>query len=488
MKLRFFLLLILNFWLILHASCQNSVQEVIHTFSELPELKNASISFKVVNLESNIVIAHLNEDLSIPSASTAKLFATAAAIELLGGDYKPQTKIYMEGKLDSLGTLNGNIWIKGEGDLSLGSKYFEKNSFENIVLKKWLDTLQKIGIKSIKGSVIADGSAFEYQGVPNGWSWEDMGNYYGAGPSGICIYDNTLRFFFDSGSTSGSKTIFVGTKPKVHGLTFQNFIMAEKVTGDKAFVYGAPYTSERFGTGFIPLNQKSFEVRGSLPDPEFQLACDFTAFLKSSGINISGEAKSIRKNDLFSVKRYTSDFKLLYVNQGAPIKEIAKITNLKSVNMFAEGLVCLIGYHLTGIGSTPQGLKQMEKFFNQKESFDGLFLEDGSGLSRSNGISASHFCSLLKIMAESDNYNVFSSTLPIAGVNGTISSLCKGQPGQGRIMAKSGSMNRIKSYAGYVNSKSGKKLAFAFTVVNFIGSSHSLVEKMEKVLNVMATY
>jgi D-alanyl-D-alanine carboxypeptidase/D-alanyl-D-alanine-endopeptidase (penicillin-binding protein 4) len=91
-------------------------------------------------------------------------------------------------------------------------------------------------------------------------------------------------------------------------------------------------------------------------------------------------------------------------------------------------------------------------------------------------------------MSESKNGTIFFGTLPVAGRSGTLTNLCKDQPGQGRIVAKSGTMNRVKSYAGYVNSKSGKKIAFAITINNYTSSSSAVTDKIEKLLNVLAVY
>ena len=95
---------------------------------------------------------------------------------------------------------------------------------------------------------------------------------------------------------------------------------------------------------------------------------------------------------------------------------------------------------------------------------------------------------LLKAMSVSKNYDAYLKTLPVAGKSGTLAGLCRDQPGQGRIIAKSGTMDKIKSYAGYVNSKSGKKIAFAIVVTNFTTSSSNVVGKMESVLNALAVY
>lgn len=467
---------------------QNSVQKALNTFIALPEFNHSGISFYAIDLGTGEKIAEHNPKLALPSASTAKLFSTASALELLGPNYRPETRLYIDGKIDTDGTLNGNIWIRGGGDVTLGSDYFTEDGHEKDFLKTWSDTLQKLGVKAISGAIIADGSEFGYAGNPKGWSWNDMGNYYGAGASGITIFDNMLKFTFKTGATVGSKTEIISTWPNVPGLVFHNYATSQNVSGDHCFIFGGPYSLDRFAEGSLPLNRSKFIVKGSLPDPEFQLAYELYNQLLSDGVTAKEGAKSARQLDLIQKNRYTASYTLLFSHKGKTVQEIANLTNLKSINLFAEGLLCLVGYKMTGNGSTEEGLKQIEKYWATKFSFDGIFLNDGSGLSRSNGISSSSFVDLLKAMSVSKNYDAYLKTLPVAGKSGTLAGLCRDQPGQGRIIAKSGTMDKIKSYAGYVNSKSGKKIAFAIVVTNFTTSSSNVVGKMESVLNALAVY
>jgi D-alanyl-D-alanine carboxypeptidase/D-alanyl-D-alanine-endopeptidase (penicillin-binding protein 4) len=469
-------------------NAQNAVQNAINLFATSPEFINAGISFQAIDLTTGNQIAAHNPNLALASASTTKLFSTASAIELLGADYRPETRLYIDGVIEKDGTLKGNIWIRGGGDMTLGSKYFHSEGNQKYFLLKWADTIKKLGIKTITGSVYGDGSEFGYFGVPDGWNWSDMGNYYGAGPSGICVFDNMLKLVFKTGSSVGAKTELLHTFPTVQNLVFHNYTTSDNVSGDHSFIFGGPYSLDRFSNGSLPLNQTSFEVKGSLPDPEFQLAYELTQQLNSFGIVVYEGAKSVRQQNQVVKNRYQASYKLIYTNKGQKISDIATLTNMKSINLFAEELVCLVGYKMTGNGSTEEGLKQIEKYWAEKFSFNGLNLTDGSGLSRTNAISAAHYCNLLKAMSLSKNHSIYFSTLPIAGKSGTISGLCKDQPGAGRIVAKSGTMSRIKSYAGYINSKSGKKIAFAITVSNFNNSSNDVVDKMEKVLNALAVF
>ncbi len=465
---------------------QNPVQQAIDALKKDPEMEHAAISFLVTDAGNGDRIAELNPSASLPTASTTKLFSTAVALEILGSEYRPSTRIYLFGVLKD-GILNGDLVIRGGGDVSLGSRYFNEQGKEDSFLKTWCDTLKSLGVQQITGDIIADGSAFGYEGVPEGWAWADIGNYYGAPPSGISVYDNTLRFYFRTGGKPGSAAELIGKWPEIPQLKFTNGIKAADVTGDNSYITGGPYAFERSASGSLPLNAARFEVKGSHPDPEWQLAYDLKRNLIREGVQIQGDAFGIRTKPN-NVPNYETQGRLVYTHYGKSIQEIANLTNLKSVNLFAEGLLCLVGYHLTGRGTTTEGIIQLEEHLNTRFSLHGLVIKDGSGLSRNNGISAAHFIQLLKTMYQSPQFESYYKTLPVAGKSGTIASLCKGGSGEGRIHAKSGSMSKIRSYAGYVQSKSGKTLLFSITLNNFTCSGSAAAKKIENVLNAIAAY
>ncbi len=467
---------------------QNNIQTALATFVNDPTLKHASVSFHLIDLETNKTVASNNSQLILPTASTAKLFSTATAIEVLGPNFRPETRLYIDGAIDSNGVLNGNLWVRGGGDPALGSKYF--NSEDNLTsfFSTWVKKIKDAGIKTISGSVIADASEFGYNGAPGGWNWDDLGNYYGAGPSGLTIYDNMVRLKFKTSATANQPTTLVSMQPTVPGLVIHNYVLSSKKRGDNSYIYGAPYSMDRFATGTLPINQSEFLVKGSLPDPEMQVAYEFTQFLQANSIGIKGEVKSARRMEISSSEGDYSARQLIYTHKGPKLIDIIKITNHKSVNLFAEHMVSLVAYHKTGDGSTEKGLEIMEALWATRINAAEIHLNDGSGLSRSNAISAKNFTSLLAYMNKSKNKDAFFNSLPISGESGTLKYVCRNQSGHGKIHAKSGTMTRIKSYAGYIHSTSGKKYAFAIVVNNQEGSTRNVKKKMEVLFNKIATF
>ncbi len=464
----------------------NSVQKALNNFVQLNDLKGAAISFEVVDLNSGSQVALYNQQMGIIPASTVKLFTTATAIEYLGPYHKPVTRLYYTGKISSEGILDGNIIIRGGGDPTLGSRFYSKAGEERAFLYEWTKAIKELGIIQINGHVMADASDFGYDGAPAGWTWGDMGNYYGSWASGLSIFDNMTYLHFNTTTTSGDTSELYCIEPHVPGVEMDNRVHSGNVKGDNAYVFGAPYSKDWFVEGQLPLGKTNFKVKAAIPDPEELMSMEFTSALKKAGIGVKYHYQTMRKS-ISSKDLYYKDAKLIMEYQGKDVNNIAHWVNQKSVNLYAEHLLCLIGLKRYGKGNTSNGVSAVFEFWKGKIDATTLRLTDGSGLSRNNAVSANHFVQLLKYMNEKGNKE-FEKTLPIAGKTGTLASMCRGQAGDGRVVAKSGTMSRIKSYSGYVNTKTGKKLAFALIVNNHTNSSAALTKQIETLFNAMASY
>ncbi len=460
---------------------QVKLDSVFNAFRKDKALQFSSISFLVKDLDTDSTLLSFNDSILNIPASTVKLFSTASAFEILGKDYRPKTNFYIDKFPDTSGVVESNIFIKGAADISFASQYFSTN--QDKALLQIVDTLKKSGIKVIRGNFVGDSRAFGYNGAPDGWSWGDLGNYYGAFPSGLSIYDNTVKFQFYVG-VSGTKPILVSTYPEIPNLVLKNHLLAANGVGDNSRIYGSPYSYERSIHGSLSANNKTFKVLGSLPDPELQFLQDLKLKCENNGIIIDGNVISCRSYKDTSLIDYKKK-KNIYTHLGAPVKEVAYWTNLKSLNVFAESLASWVGYEKSGCGTTEYSIKLIQDFWKDKIYVGGLNLTDGSGLSRTNRVSARTFYSLLKYMYYSKNKDEFINTLPVIGKTGTLETLCKGQCSQGNIQAKSGTMKGVKSYAGYVTTQSGKKLAFAIIVNNFSCGNNAIMKKLEPLMNAM---
>lgn len=482
---RFALLILLLFIGIETYAQKERVENYVSEFVNDQDFDHASISITIRDHDGNIIGGE-NSYTSLPSASTAKLFATASALEILGPDYKAKTRIYIEGEVSSEGILNGNIWIRGGGDPTLGSKYFSDASQKDKFINEWVKAISAKGIKGIKGAVIADASEFGYLSTPDAWTWNDMGNYYGAGPSGLTVFDNTVEYHFKTNKYNGGSSEITEFSPPVPGLRVINNVTSANISYDNSYIYGAPYSLDRIATGSLPMGRSEYIVKGSLPDPELTVGELLYDALLDEGITCQEITRSMRT--MPNLKPSYDKMTLIHTEYGKTLKEIIKLTNYKSINLFAEHLVCLIAYEKGMIGSVNNGIEYISNYWKSKIDTKGLYLTDGSGLSRSNGISSSHLTDLLQYMQDKSKYaKEFYASLPVSGESGTLRSLCRNEKGHGKIHAKSGTMNRIKSYAGYIESSTGKHFTFAVIVNNFEGSVSSVKKNMEVLFNGLST-
>ena len=489
-NLKHITLLILFICLIAAVQAQhktNSIDVAISALAKDFSLKNASISFVVKDLDSSVIISEYNPNLSLPSASTMKVVTTAAALDILGSYLKFETKIMYDGYIDSNNVLQGNIYIKGGGDPTLGSKYFKEKY--GLFLSSWVGQIAKLGIDSIAGSVIGDASLFSDEYVASTWSWGDIGNYYGAGVSGLTIYDNTVKFEFSSGPSAHDSTFVDCFYPYTPDLIIDNKVKASNTKKDLAYIYGGPNNPTRTVTGTIPKGQVGYMVKGSTHEPAYVTAFELESALWEYGISVGGNATTIRRMKS-SGNYFESERKAIFITKSPTVGQIVYWTNLISNNLYAEHLLKHIGVKKYGDGSVFSSTLAVTKYWSSKGiDMTGFYMNDGSGLSRSNAITASQLVEVLAYMKLKSKYSKsFLSSLPVAGKTGTLRSIGKKTKIAGNLKAKSGTMTRIKSYAGYVKSASGRNLAFAIVINNHNCTSFQIKKKLEIVMVALGNY
>jgi D-alanyl-D-alanine carboxypeptidase/D-alanyl-D-alanine-endopeptidase (penicillin-binding protein 4) len=464
----------------INAQTSKDVRLAIQKMAADKDLKNASISFYAYDLDSNKIVAGLGANKSLVPASTMKLITTATVLELLGPGKRFSTTIKYSGEIDTNCVLNGDIYIKGGGDPCLGSERVSKHYRDFI--PKWANEIIKLGIDSINGRVIGDASIFADQMIPSTWIWADLGNYYGAGPCGLSIYENKCKLELKSGER-GDSTEITCVYPFIPNLNFNNYVKGMITHKDQSYIFGGPYQENRTIKGGIPVNSKNFMVRGSIPDPAYLTAFELDMELRSMGIKLSNPATTIRKSKSEGRSFEKSKKHTITTKYSPKLIDIIKLTNFHSINLYAEHLMNQIGRYKYKSGDTGSGTQATTLFWKSKKlDIDGMSIYDGSGLSRFNAITAKHLVGVLKHMNQSKNKELFMTSLPVAGKSGTMRNMCKGTVASGKVRAKSGTMTRIKSYAGYVTTKNKKNIAFALIVNNFNCTSFQMKKKIEKIM------
>lgn len=448
------------------------------------DLEHAVWGVNVLDAKTGKVITGYNDHISLTPASTLKVVTTAAALGILGEDFRYETKLEHDGVFDTVtGILKGNIYIKGGGDPSLGSALF-RNRKDSLITDIWAALLHIKGIRQVEGRVIADASVFEDEMIPSTWIWGDIGNYFGAGASGLTFMDNKYTLFYKSGK-AGDTTSITKVWPEVPGLTVTNYVRAGG-SSDNAFIYGAPYVFSRYVTGTIPPGRTNYEVDGAVPDPPLLCAQMLEDALKRAGIAITANASTVRilklEGRYVKVKRTT-----LHTHYSPPLEKIVYYTNLKSNNLFAEHLLKTIAWKKTGFGNDSEGRKAVVNYWASKGvDVKGLFMSDGSGLSRANAITAAQLSNILRIARNETYFPAFYNSLPVAGRSGSLGSLCVGTCAENNLRAKSGYINRARGYTGYVKNKKGDEVIFSMIANNYDCSPTEMKKKMERIMVLIA--
>lgn len=461
-------------------SFSQPINEFIATMKNEAELKNASLGLSVLDASTGNTLCDYNGTTSLTPASTMKIITTASALQLLGKDFRYETILQHSGSFDkTTGVIDGDLVIRGSGDPSLNSEYFRKAEDTFMVVNKWAAALKEKGVKKITGKLVLDVSCFEEE-LPGTWVWGDIGNYFGAPAYGLSYNDNKFYIVFKPAAKAGDSVCVNKTVPCIDGLCFQNTVKAGGHE-DNAVVYHAPFSNNITIHGTLPASTRPQSIEASLPDPSLLLAKHLRLALAGAGIELKYD--ETRKVTAYNKKEYTAARSNLYTYRSPTLEKIIYFTTLHSNNMYAESIFKTMALKKGGWGSTWQGMTTLNNHLKSK-GFDpsGLFINDGSGLSRSNAVTAEHLSKILYMMhADSLTRAPFYNSLPVAGVSGSLRSLGKGTPLEKNFRAKSGYITRVRSYAGYMKTKAGKEVCVSLIINNFNGSPSETRKKMEEI-------
>lgn len=392
---------------------------------------------------SNEEVYAYQPDLLLSPASTMKTLVTRAALEMFGPDHQFETEIWKQGTVVS-GKLNGNIVIRGYGDPTLGSPNFKKQN----VLADWTLILKNAGINSINGKIILDEAYFSGEPLAGTTPIEDGGNYYAAGAHGLNYLDNTSELTLSSGNVTGSEVKLLEVNPAIPGMEFVSEVQASDNKEDYAYIFGQPFDQRRYIRGTIPKGRKAFTIKAAMSHPAESLGAAFVDLLNSKGITVSDGWEVVKENSVIT------DEDLLHTEKSPPLSEIIYYTNRKSINLYAACLLKHIGMKVSGVGSFESGQQAVKTFWQSKGmNVSGLQIEDGSGLSRSNNLTARQLAFVNTYIGEAKEAEYLRSLRPFEG--------------RGTLLVKSGYINRVRAYTGRTTLQDGREVAFALIINNY---------------------
>jgi D-alanyl-D-alanine carboxypeptidase/D-alanyl-D-alanine-endopeptidase (penicillin-binding protein 4) len=405
-------------------------------------------------------------------ASDAKLFTTALALATLGPAYRVRTTVSTNGMLDANGVLSGDLILNGRGDANLSNRKFpyekkvERDGPSEKALAALADAAVARGVKEIDGGVIADDSLFQQERFPSGWTVDDMLWSYGAAVSAIAVNDNTFTLELRPGSLAGDPATYA-VDPASDFYTIENLILTgPRGTEEKLAAAREPGSRLVRVSGTIPAGAPPRRLTIAIEEPAEYAARLLARLLEARGVQIRGVARARH----FGGSSDPAAETVLAERLGEPLAEEIRQVNKNSLNLHAELLLLLAGHEALGLHSREDAVKFAEDFYRNAGVADGdTVLSDGSGLSRRDLVTPRAIVQLLIYAAAQPWGEIYRSSLPVAGVDGTLSERMKNTAAEGRIFAKTGTVEHVVALSGYATTVHGAHLIFSI-----LGNNSSL--------------
>jgi len=446
---------------------QSRIQNIEKAFNNLlndEQAKHAIASLCVLDANTGKTLFARNEQVGLATASTLKTITAATAFSVLGKDFQFQTTLAYSGNITADGTLKGNLIIIGSGDPTLGSWRYQNK--ENAVLTQWVAAIKSAGIKKIEGAIIGDDRIFGTQTTPEGWVWQDIGNYYGAGTSGLAWRENQFDIHLKPGSSTADEVKIVKTVPATPYVQIVNELKTgSSGTGDRSYAFLPPYSNVAYLRGSWGMGITKTAISVALPDPAFDCAYRLQDTLKRLGINTNQQATTTRLMVLNNQSIPVATQKISTISSPT-LSEMAYWFLKKSINLYGESLLKIIALKSGKEATTAKGAETEVAFWTNKGiEKSALNIIDGSGLSPGDRVTTAAMANVLfQAQKESwfpDYYKAF--------------------PEYNGMKIKSGTINDVSAFAGYHTDAAGNKYIVVININNYSGSG--INKKLFKVLD-----
>jgi serine-type D-Ala-D-Ala carboxypeptidase/endopeptidase (penicillin-binding protein 4) len=447
-----------------------ALQRDLGAIFESPEFERTLWSVLVRPASSAVNLYSLNSSKLVMPGSNMKILTLAAAADRLGWDFQFDTRVVATAPIDS-GTLRGDLFIVGSGDPTISER-----SDEQGILRALAQQIRNGGIRRIEGRIVGDDDALDDQGLGDGWAWDNLPYGYSAPVTALEYNEGSVDLVVTAGASAGDP-VAIGVRPEGGGLEIDNrLVTADETAAGALTLERAPGSAHLIIRGQIPARAAPFVRTASVDNPTRFFAAAFSRALSEAGVQVD---QGVMDMDDLLPKPDLTAARTLAARRSPPLAQIATSMMKVSQNQYAELLLKTTG----GRQAERDRLKGMGV------ADDSYVIADGSGLSRYNYVTGETIVKILQdVLRRPSDAAAFPATLPIAGRDGTLARRLSGTAAEGRVRAKSGTIDNVRAISGYVEDADGEQLVFSIIANNFAVPTSQIDAAADKALIRLATF
>lgn len=399
------------------------------------------VSIHVRDASTGERIAELNEATPRSPASTIKVLTTFAALDMLGPAYTWKTHAYLNGKLAN-GVLNGDLVLVGGGDPFMTSDRWWS----------FVQNLRELGLAKITGDIVIDNTHFAPINENRGGFDAQPYRSYNVIPDALMVNFQTSRFTITASPQRARPMITVNPLPANLTITNQLTSGAGRCGGyNRGVSFNTPVDDSNtiIVSGVLPAACGTYSINRAIMSPADYAYGTFRTFWTQSGGAIDGGLR---------IASLPAEATRFYTHDSISLAEIIRLVNKFSNNVMARTLLLTLGAEKLGVPTSAEsGRTAIRAWLDERRiRIPGFVLENGSGLSRNERVTARGLADVLDAAWHSPFMPEFAASLPLSATDGTLRNRFRAAGMQGRLRMKTGHLDDVNALAGFINAASGK--------------------------------